>query len=500
MGCQPGKHNAFEDALPTEPFELSGISIDQLQQNMQSGAMSSLEITQLYIDRIMMYDTRGPALHAVIKINPDAREMAMRLDAERKQNKIRGPLHGVPVLIKDNIDTQDPMPTTAGSLALLDNKPDKDAFIVQKLREAGAVILGKANLSEWANFRSTNSISGWSSVGGLTKNPYVLDLSPCGSSSGSAVAVSADFCMVAIGTETDGSIACPASLCGVVGIKPTVGLVSRSGVIPISKSQDSPGPIARSVRDAAILLGILAGYDPNDEATLRCVTAGVTDYTPYLQTDGLQGKRIGVEKSMRHQNNPVGQLLEDAITVMERQGAIIIDVSFSEAYDQVADQEFEVLKTEFKYGINQYLAQSRSKIRSLEDLVKFNTEHDSLVMPLFKQEIMIDALSKGGLDSKPYLDALSATYKLRSHLDQLMATYSLDALCGVGSGAYSPAAVAGYPSITIPMGMVNELPYGITFLGKAFDEPGLLSIGYAYEQASHKRQAPKYLPTNKAGF
>lgn len=500
LACQPNKHNAFEDTLPIEPFVLSGITIDNLQQKLQSGELTSREVTQLYIDRIKMYDKKGPALHAVIKINPDALELALRMDAERKENKIRGPLHGIPVLIKDNIDTHDQMPTTAGSLAMADNWPEKDAFIVQKLREAGAIILGKTNLSEWANFRSIHSISGWSSVGGQTKNPYVLDLSPCGSSSGSAVAVAADFCMVAVGTETDGSIACPSSLNGVVGIKPTVGLVSRSGVIPISRSQDTPGPIARTVSDAAILLSAMAGYDPNDETTLRCVATGVTDYTQYLKTDGLKGKRIGVEKTMRHQNDPVGQLLEEALATLVSQGATLVDVVFADAYELISEQEFEILETEFKAGINEYLAASNTGIHSLEELVAFNTEHDSTVMPLFKQEIMIDALTKGGLDSKPYLDALSATYQLRTHLDQLMAAYNLDALCGVGSGAYSPAAVAGYPSITIPMGLYNELPYGITFFGKPFDEPGLLSIGYAYEQASKKRVAPKYLPTNKAGF
>jgi amidase len=476
------------------------MTIDAMQQKLQSGELNSLEITQLYIDRIRQFDRKGPSLHSVIKINPDALSIAIRMDAERKQNHIRGPLHGIPVLIKDNINTSDQMPTTAGSLAMIDNHPDQDAFIIQKLRNAGAIILGKTNLSEWANFRSPNGISGWSSVGGQTKNPYVFDQTPCGSSSGSAVAVAADFCMVAVGTETDGSIACPSSFNAVVGIKPTVGLVSRSGIIPISRSQDSAGPMARTVRDAAILLGVMAGYDPNDETTLRCVERGVIDYTQYLHPDGLKGKRIGVEKTMRYQNDPVGVLLEQAIALMEKQGATIIDVEFASLYDEVADEEFEVLKTEFKDGLNQYLASTHGPMHSINDIITFNIEHDSSVMPLFEQETMVESSAKGGLDHPEYLQALSKTYALKSQLDELLHTYHLDALCGVGSGAYSPAAVAGFPSITIPMGTANELPYGITFFGRPFDEPGLLTIGYAYEQTSGRRSPPKYLSTNKSAF
>lgn len=500
LACQPSRHNAFDGVQPTEEFALSGMTIDSMQHKLQSGELTSLAITQLYIDRIRQFDRKGPALHSVIQINPEALSIAIQMDDERKLNHIRGPLHGIPILIKDNIDTHDQMPNTAGSLAMIDNHPQQDAFIIKKLRDAGAIILGKTNLSEWANFRSTQSISGWSSVGGQTKNPYVLDQTPCGSSSGSAVAVAADFCMIAVGTETDGSIACPASFNAVVGIKPTVGLVSRSGIIPISRTQDIAGPMARTVRDAAILLGVMSGYDPNDETTLRCVERGVIDYTQFLRYDGLKGKRIGIEKTMRHKHDQVGRLLEQAIALMEKQGATIIEVQFASLYDNVADAEFEVLQTEFKDGLNQYLANCGCPMQSIDDVIRYNMEHDSSVMPLFKQETMIAASSKGGLDHPAYLDALSKTYALKPLLDKLLDTYALDALCGVGSGAYSPAAVAGYPSITIPMGTANELPYGITFFGRPFNEPGLLTIGYSYEQSSRKRTTPKYLSTNKSAF
>lgn len=476
-------------------FELAGMTIEMMQQKLQHGEYTSVQIVKLYLDRIKKIDQSGAALHAIIELNPDALSIAARMDKERSKNQIRGPLHGIPVIIKDNIDTDDAMHTTAGSLAMLKNKPEKDAYLVARLREAGAIILGKANLSEWANFRSYNSVSGWSSRGGQTINPYLFDQTPCGSSSGSAVAVAADLCMVSIGTETDGSIACPASMNGVVGIKPTVGLVSRSGIIPISKTQDSPGPLARSVRDAALVLSIISGFDQYDAATSECIGHTPTDYTTYLDTNSLKGKRIGIDKSMVHQPDPIGVLMDDAIALLQKEGAVIVEVDFTTQYAAISDTEFDLLKYEFKDGLNQYLAQSNGPMKSLEDIIRFNRENANQVMPAFQQEIMEDAQAKGGLTSGEYIADVSSLLAMKKHIDDLMTSNDLDALCGAGSGAYSPAAVAGYPSITVPMGLADELPVGITFFGRAFDEASLLGIAYGYEQASNKRTAPKFLPT-----
>ncbi len=476
-------------------FELTGMTIEMMQQKLQQGEYTSVQIVKLYLDRIKQIDQSGPALHAVIELNPDALSIAARMDKERARHQIRGPMHGIPVIIKDNIDTDDAMHTTAGSLAMLKNKPEKDAYLVSRLREAGAIILGKANLSEWANFRSYNSVSGWSSRGGQTINPYLFDQTPCGSSSGSAVAVAADLCMVSIGTETDGSIACPASMNAVVGIKPTVGLVSRSGIIPISKSQDSPGPMARSVRDAAVVLSVISGYDPSDATTSGCTGHSPVDYTTLLDTASLKGKRIGVDKTMLHQPDPIGVLMDEAIAVLQKEGALIVEVDFTSNYTAISDIEFDLLKYEFKDGLNQYLAQSKGPMKSLEDIIRFNRENAMQVMPSFQQEIMEDAQAKGGLNSGEYIADVSSLLAMKKHIDDLMTSNDLDALCGAGSGAYSPAAVAGYPSITVPMGLADELPVGITFFGRAFDEAGLLCIAYGYEQASHRRTEPKFLPT-----
>ena len=479
---------------------------------MEAGEYTSHQLVELYLDRIIHIDQQGPGLHAVIEVNPDALAIADQLDEERKANKVRGPMHGIPVLLKDNIDTGDKMQTTAGSLALVGNVASKDAFVVQKLREAGAIILGKTNLSEWANFRSTRSVSGWSSRGGQTRNPYLLDRSPCGSSSGSGVAVAADLCVVSVGTETDGSIACPASMNGIVGIKPTIGLVSRSGIIPISKTQDTAGPFGKTVRDAAILLGAMTGTDSLDPVTLDSKEKSKQDYTIFLDPNGLKGKRIGVEKSLLHKHEAIDALLQKALEQMKAQGAIIVEVDFMSHYDNLGLEEFELMKYEFKDGLNRYLATSNNKMKSLEDVIRFNKENESTVMPYFKQEILDSSVVKGDLNSAGYKRALAKMQTTRVFIDSLMLANTLDALCGpatgpswcndpingdhwTGYGTYGPAATTGYPSITVPMGMVNEIPVGISFFSRAYDEPDLLAIAYAYEQASKNRVEPKFLAT-----
>jgi amidase len=512
VSCKSPQENKSAAAARSAPFELEGFTIDSLQEKLKNGVYSSRQITQMYLDRIQQIDVEGPGLRSVIEVNPDALAIADSMDRERKENKIRGPLHGIPVLIKDNIDTGDKMQTTAGSIALEGNKASKDAFVVQQLRKAGAIIIGKTNLSEWANFRSTRSSSGWSSRGGQTKNPYVLDRSPCGSSSGSGVAVAADLCVVAVGTETDGSIACPASLNGVVGIKPTVGLVSRSGIIPISKTQDTAGPFGRTVKDAAILLSAMTGVDSLDISTLAPGVKSNIDYTTFLNPDGMKGKRIGVEKSLLHRHEGIDSLLWKALEQMEAKGATIVEVEFHDQYNALGDEEYDMMKYEFKEGLNKYLAVSNGKVKSLAEVIQFNASHTSKAMPYFKQEIMDSSEVKGGLDQEAYKNAISRLQTLRKFIDDLMSTNKLDALCGpatgpawcidlvngdhwTGYGAYGAAAVTGYPSITVPMGMVHEMPVGISFMGRAFDEGGLLAIAYAYEQVSKHRTTPKFLPT-----
>ena len=495
FSCQPPTDkNAPLPPDTHKNFELEGLSIDELRQKMEDGTYTARQITQLYLDRIQQIDQNGPALHAVLEINPDALAIADALDKERAEHKVRGPLHGIPVLIKDNIDTGDKMQTTAGSIAMLGNRAARDAFIIQKLRDAGAIILGKTNLSEWANYRSPNSIAGWSSRGGQTKNPYVLDLSPCGSSSGSAVAVAADLCMIAVGTATDGSIGCPSSLNGIVGLKPTLGLVSCSGTIPISKTLDSPGPMARTVKDAAILLGVMAGEDPSDKGVFGKSGKSKQDYTTYLKPDGLKGKRIGVEKTMMLEKDGIGALLQKAIAQLKNNGATIVEVEFSNEYYALNKEESVVMQYEFKDGINKYLATSTSKMHSLEDVIGYNQQHESVMMPFFKQELMEGAESKGSLDSPEYKQNLSKLLSMRKYVDALMAKNNLDALCGVGAGAFGPGAITGYPTITIPMGLFEEVPYGLTFIGKPFGEPGLLTIAYGYEQVSKNRISPSYIP------
>ena len=483
-------------ALPAD-FELDELTISDLQQGLQSGKYTSRELVEKYSDRISEIDKKGPALNSVIEMNPDAEKIATALDRERKERRSRGPLHGIPILIKDNIDTQDRMMTTAGSLALVGAKPARDAFVAQRLRVEGAVILGKTNLSEWANFRSTKSSSGWSGRGGQTKNPYVLDRNPCGSSSGSGAAVAANLCAAAIGTETDGSIVCPSSANSLVGIKPTVGLISGSGIIPIAHSQDTAGPMTRTVRDGAILLGGLAG----------------TDYTKHLDKDGLRGMRLGIARKHFGFNDRVDKIMKDLLDEMKKMGAVLVDPADIPTSGKFDGSEFEVLLYEFKADLNAYLAGlgPQSPVRSLKDVIEFNEKNREREMPYFGQDIMIQAQAKGPLTSKAYIQALRKNHLLtRSQgIDFVMKKHRLDAMVAPTggppwptdwingdhfTGGYSSAsAVAGYPHITVPAGYVFGLPVGISFFGGANSEPKLIKIAYAFEQATMVRRPPKFL-------
>lgn len=483
-------------------------SIDDLQKMMKSGKITSRQLTSFYIKRIQDYDKNGPHLNSVIEINPDALMIADKADQDRKNGRIKGPLHGIPVLIKDNINTGDKMQTTAGSLALEGHRAKHDAFIIKKLRESGAILLGKTNLSEWANFRSTRSSSGWSSRGGQTNNPYNPSRNPCGSSSGSGVAVSANFCTIAIGTETDGSIVCPSSINGVVGIKPTVGLWSRSGIIPISHTQDTAGPMARTVKDAAILLSYLTGSDPEDVATKESNGKVSEDYTSFLNPGALKGKRIGIEKTLLKGHEAIDALFQKAIQVMKDAGAEIVEVDVMSKVKEIGDSEFQVLLYEFKADLNKYLQQEDWKLKSLQDIINFNKANEAKAMPYFKQEIMESSQKKGDLESKEYQDALQKNFQVaRGSIDGALNEFNLDAICGPTTGpswctdlvngdhfagydTSTPAAVAGYPHVTVPMGFVFGLPIGISFYGTAWTEGKLISIAYAYEQLTHNRKAP----------
>jgi amidase len=495
-----------------DDFELNEVTIDELQQKMQNGTLTAKSLTELYLKRIEAIDRQGPALNSVIEVNPDAISIAENMDRERKEGKVRGPMHGIPVLIKDNIDTADKMMTTAGSLALEGHKAGKDAFIIKQLREAGAVLLGKTNLSEWANFRSSRSSSGWSSRGGQTKNPCVLDRNPCGSSSGSGAAVAANLCAVAIGTETDGSVIAPASYNGIVGIKPTVGLLSRSGIIPISKTQDTAGPMTRTVKDAAILLAALTGIDEADPVTKESEGKVKKDYTQFLDSNTLSGKRIGVEKSFLEGHEGVVAVFKQAIELLKTKGAVIVEVELLKKCRLLGDAEFAVLQYEFKDGLNHYLSAANTGVKSLADVIAFNKSNESKAMPFFKQETLVSSEAKGGLDAKEYIDALKSTLSSRKIIDDMMSEFSLDAIAATsigpanctdlingdyGTGFYfcPPAAMAGYPHITVPMGTVHDLPVGLSFIAGAYKEDKLLAIAYAYEQASKKRTAPKFLKT-----
>jgi amidase len=503
---------------PATSFELDEATINSLQESMKSGKYTARSITELYLKRIEALDKQGPALHSVIETNPEALQIADALDAERKSKGPRGPLHGIPVLIKDNIDTADKMTTTAGSLALEGSKPPQDSFVAKKLREAGAIILGKANLSEWANIRSNKSSSGWSGRGGQCRNPYVLDRNPCGSSSGSGAATSANLCAISIGTETDGSVVCPSSTCGIVGIKPTVGLISRAGVIPISHSQDTSGPMCRTVTDAAILLGALTGVDPRDSATNASQGKALTDYTQYLDPNGLKGVRIGVSRSDFGFSPKVDKLMSDAIEVLKKGGAEVIDPTNLDALKELGDSEITVLLYELKADLNAYLASlgDKAPVKSLKDIIDFNEKNASLELQYFGQELFVQAENKGPLSDAKYLDALKKSQGLArtQGIDAVMGKNKLDAIIAPANGpawvtdhvngdhfvggSSTAAAIAGYPNITVPCGYVRGLPIGISFFGRAWSEPVLLKIAFAYEQMSKHRQAPRFLPNSDA--
>ncbi len=510
-------------AAPAKPgstgtMDISEASVASLQAAMQSGKTSSQALVRAYLARIKALDKSGPRINSVIEINPDALTIAQTLDKERKAGKVRGPMHGIPVLIKDNIATSDKMQTTAGSLALVGSRAVRDAFIVSRLRDAGAVILGKTNLSEWANFRSTRSTSGWSSRGGLTKNPHALDRNTSGSSSGSGAAAAAGFATVTVGTETDGSIVSPSTANGIVGLKPTLGLVSRSGIIPIAASQDTAGPMTRTVADAAALLTALAGTDPKDGAT-KDANAKMQDYTKFLDKDGLKGKRLGVVRSnFGGRNDLASAVVEKALEVLKAQGAILVDLPELPSAGKYGATELEVLLYEFKAGIGAYLAEyaPNSPIKSLADVMAFNEKNRDKVMPYFQQETIVRSVAKGGLDSKEYLDALANNLKLSREegIDKALRDSKLDALVAPsgspawltdfirgdnsGGGFSQAAAVAGYPHITVPAGFVEGLPVGISFVSTAWAEPQLIAIAYAFEQASKARRAPKFAKTVNA--
>jgi amidase len=510
------------------PFGLEEATIADLQQRMQSGRDTARSLAEQYVARIQAIDRSGPALHSVIELNPEAIAIADRLDAERKSRGPRGPLHGIPVLIKDNIATADGMMTTAGSLALAGARPPKDAFIVERLRAAGAVILGKTNLSEWANFRSTHSTSGWSGRGGQTKNPYALDRNPSGSSSGSGAAIAANLGAAAIGTETDGSIVSPSNTNGLVGIKPTLGLVSRSGIVPIAHSQDTAGPMARTVADAAAILGAIAGADREDPATQAGANRGApagrpaaaaVDYSMFLDAGGLKGARLGVVRNRLFGNNAAADAIaEAAIAAMKQQGATIVDPANIPTLGKFDDTEFDVLLFEFKADLNKYLAWlgPASPVHSLKEIIAFNDAHKDQEMPYFGQEIMAMAEKKGPLTSVAYKTALAKNHQLSRALgiDAVMTKYRLDALVaptggptwlidlvnGDGGTASAPGpstvtSVAGYPHITVPAGFFRGLPVGISLFGRAWSEPVLIKLAYAYEQATKHRRPPRFLPT-----
>ena len=490
-------------------------SIAQLQDAMAHGRITSRALVARYLARIRRIDRSGPRLNSVIEVNPEAREIAASLDRERKREGARGPLHGIPVLVKDNIATADRMQTTAGSLALLGAKPPRDAFVIEKLREAGAVILGKTNLSEWANFRSTRSTSGWSARGGLTRNPYALDRSASGSSSGSGAAIAASLAAVALGTETDGSIVSPSSANGLVGIKPTLGLVSRAGIVPIAHSQDTPGPMARSVADAAAVLTVIAGTDPGDPDTAEA-SSHATDYTRFLDRDALRGARLGVVRSQftAPRNDLVAAQVEKALDVLRAQGAILVDIAQLPNAGKYTKTELDVLSYEIKADMPAYLARYApgAPVKTLADIIAFNEAHAAKEMPYFGQELFLQAQAKDGLESEEYRAALSDDRRLaREDIDKVLADNHLDALVAptgqpawltdfikgdASGGSFAqPAAVAGYPHVTVPAGLVHGLPCGISFVGTAWSEPRLIALAYAYEQASHARRAPTYPKT-----
>jgi amidase len=508
FSCQPKTTEVKNDNAYLEE-----ITVRQLQDGFQKGNFTSEQVVRDYLARIEAIDNQGPAINSIIFVNPKAIDLAKELDAERKNGKIRGPLHGIPIILKDNIDTYD-MPTTAGATVLRNSYPPKDSYIAKRLREAGAIIIAKANLSEWANFRGDMSSSGWSGVGGQTKNPYVLDRNPCGSSSGSGASIAASLAAFAMGTETNGSIVCPSNNNGLVGLKPTVGLLSRSGIIPISFTQDTPGPMARTVEDVAISLGAMIGIDSTDSKTEASEGKFKNDYTPFLKADGLRGKRIGLLKKSMGYHAKVDTLMKRVISDLKKQGAEIVEVEFS-LDRSVNGSSFQVLLYEFKDGLEKYFASlgDKAPVKTLKELIAFNKK-DSIELRYFDQLLLEQTDAKGNLQSKEYLDALAAMLKAtrENGIDKLLKENSLDALMApTGSpawktdlidgdhfvgGSSSLAAISGYPSITVPMGFIDELPVGVSFFSTAWTEPMLLEIAFAYEQSTKHRKAPKYIPSN----
>lgn len=485
------------------------LTIAQLQQGYKDGKYTVKDVVKIYIDRINELDKNGPKLNSIIAINPDAMTIAEEMDKELAAGKTRGPMHGVPVILKDNIDTHDKMPTTAGAIALRNSFPGTDSYVARRLREAGAIIIAKANLSEWANFRAKMSSSGWSGVGGQTRNPYVLDRNPCGSSSGSGVAVSANLCMIAIGTETNGSIVCPSNNNGIVGIKPTVGLISRTGIIPISFTQDTPGPMGRTVEDAVAALGVLTGVDSTDSKTFDSRNKSYTDYSGFLKTDGLNGKRIGLMVKSMGFSDKVDKLMNETVAYLKAHGAEVVDIEFPK--ENYEDASFQVMLYEFKDGLNNYLATSgtSSPVKNIKDLIDFN-KSDSIELRYFDQDLLIQAEQKGDLNSPEYKKALAAMTKATREegIDKIMNINKLDAIMApTGSpawktdmllgdhyvgGSSSLAAISGYPAITVPMGFIDELPVGVTFFSKAWNESVLIEIAYSYEQGTKHRKVPRY--------
>ena len=498
-----------------DEFTLKERTISELTAAYQKGTLTCEQVARLYLKRIKTIDEQGPALNSVIEINPDATTIARKLDVELQNGTKRGPLHGIPIMLKDNVDTAGKMMTTAGSLALEGNFAKENSWVAQQLEEAGALIIGKTNLSEWANFRSTRSSSGWSGRGGQTRNPYILDRNPCGSSSGSGVAVSANMCVGAIGTETNGSIACPSSINGIVGIKPTVGLVSRSGIVPIAHSHDTAGPMTRTIADAATILGAITGKDEKDPYTKKREGKSFSDYTQFINGGSLDGKRIGLAMQFSGFHSGVDLLIQQAVDDLKHLGATVVEMDKDDLNGKSGKDAYTVLLYEFKHDLNKYLEACNSsiKVRSLKDLIKFNEDHSEAEMPFFGQEILIAAQERGDLNSEEYRSALENVLKSNGPdgIDRVLDKYSLDVIIApTGSpswpidvingdhfigGSSSPAARSGYPNITVPMGYIHCLPVGISFFAEAFSEPKIINIAYLYEQATKHRKPPGFIPT-----